>query len=194
MAPKRKAKMTWEKLANDPSISKSELPRIARAFGLKKPEDVPDVAKRSRTEGSKPATVQKRSRTEGVTKKVAAPKKAAPKATAKSRMKAAFSKPRTKLSAEKPKAKPKAKAKSTRTPTRMATGTEGGFEEGTYRQRVKRVQAPGGKAGKRVTFKKVKQPGASPLRTQSRGKGGRGQLTEAGKMVERLRKSRTSRR
>ena len=190
MAPKRKAKMTWEKLANDPSISKSELPRIARAFGLKKPEDVPDVAKRSRTEGSKPGP-RTRSRTEG-SKTVA--KKTPPKATAKSRMKAAFSKPRTKLSAEKPKAKPKAKAKSTRTPTRMATGTEGGFEEGTYRQRVKRVQAPGGKAGKRVTFKKVKQPGASPLRTQSRGKGGRGQLTEAGKMVERLRKSRTSRR
>ena len=175
--PKTKSKMTWAKLANDPSISKTELPRIARAFGLKKPEDVPAGARRSRVAGGyKP--------------------KAKPKAKPSVQKEpAAISKTRQKAVAPKAKAKaaPKAapKAKTTRRRTQYETGTESGFEEGTYRKRVKtRGTGMAGRGkGRTTTLHKVKQPGAARLQ-----KGGRGGLTEAGKMVKMLRESREKRR
>jgi hypothetical protein len=145
MAPKRKSKMTWEKLANDPSISKSELPRIARAFGLKKPEDAPSLAKRSRVAGGYKAPAKK-----------AAGKSAAQKEPA------AISSTRQKA------VKPKATSKAA-TPVRgsgpdvarrkrMSTGTEAGFEEGPG-GRVKRVATGSparGKGGSKLVRAKDK--------------------------------------
>ena len=165
---KKSSKMTWNRLKNDASIQKNELVRIAKAFGITPPKGWKDT--KTREVGG--PTGRERSRTEGMAKPKPKAKAKPPTAKAKSSMQKAFSKPRTKLAAEKPKAKARPKStfrvhgpdSSGRTPTRMATGTEGGFEEGTYRQRVKRVQGPGGKAGKQVTLKKVKQPGAK--RTQ----------------------------
>ena len=87
--PKQKtSKMTWAKLANDPSISKAELPRIARAFGLtdpsKKAGGASGIRTRSRTAGTAKVWPKKeRLRAKGeesaAPKKAAAKKKASPK-------------------------------------------------------------------------------------------------------------------
>jgi hypothetical protein len=69
---KKSSKMTWNRLKNDPSISKNELPRIAKAFGITPPKGW-DAKKTT-----KASTGKSRSRTEG-TYKVKATKKAAPK-------------------------------------------------------------------------------------------------------------------
>ena len=85
--PKQKtSKMTWAKLANDPSISKAELPRIARAFGLTDPSkrDLKQRATASGARGGAPAR-KERLRAKGEESaapkapKKAAVKKAAPK-------------------------------------------------------------------------------------------------------------------
>ena len=189
---KKSYKMTWNRLKNDASISKTELPRIAKAFGITPPKGWKDT--KTREVGG--PTGRERSRTEGMEKPKA---KAKPTAKAKSSMQKAFSKPRTKLTAEKPKAKKRAPVSAAADPspkatraapksrvvsrrrTQYETGTERGFEEGTYRQRVK-AKTIGGKsspkAGKeRTILSKVKQPGAARMSL-----GGRGGLSPAGKM------------
>ena len=139
-----KGRMTWERLANDPSISKAELPRIAKAFGLSKPK-------------AKAATPRRASAELGATSK------------------------------KKVTTRPKAKATTTR---RKWEGTQDAGPEGVYRKRIKARTSPGGKAGRKgTTFTKVKPTQAARART-----GGRGRLTESGKLTERLRKSRGGRK
>jgi hypothetical protein len=121
------SKMTWAKLASDPTISKLELPRIAKAFGLTKPEAKKAPAKKT------------------TAKKTAAQKE--PGAVYHRRQKAVA--PKAKQAAQKEPAaisatRQRAVAPKKRTPTRMATGTERGFEEGPG-GRVTRT-SPGGRA------------------------------------------------
>ena len=124
------SKMTWAKLASDPTISKLELPRIAKAFGLTKPK-------------AKKATVKK-----VTAKKTAAQKE--PEAVYHRRQKAVAPKAKEKYkqAAQKEPAaisatRQRAVAPKRRTPTRI-TGTERGFEEGPG-GRVTRT-SPGGRA------------------------------------------------
>ena len=106
------SKMTWAKLASDPTISKLELPRIAKAFGLTKPEAKKAPAKKT------------------TAKKTAAQKE--PGAVYHRRQKAVA--PKAKQAAQKEPAaisatRQRAVAPKTRTGKRI-TGTERGFEEG----------------------------------------------------------------
>jgi hypothetical protein len=64
---KDKSKMTWARLANDPSISKSELPRIAAAFGLSKPKAKP-TAKAAKASKAGMKKAFDKPRTKGVSK------------------------------------------------------------------------------------------------------------------------------
>ena len=77
--PKQKtSKMTWAKLANDPSISKAELPRIARAFGLTDPSKR-DLKQRATTSGARGGAPARKERLRAKGEESAAPKKAAAK-------------------------------------------------------------------------------------------------------------------
>ena len=66
------SKMTWNRLKNDSSISKSELPKIARAFGITVPKGW-DTKKGTSTKSS----VKRQTRTASSTQ--VGPKKAAAK-------------------------------------------------------------------------------------------------------------------
>ena len=80
--PKQKtSKMTWAKLANDPSISKAELPRIARAFGLTDPSKR-DLKQRATTSGARGSAPARKERLRAKGEESAAPKKAAVKKAA----------------------------------------------------------------------------------------------------------------
>ena len=77
--PKQKtSKMTWAKLANDPSISKAELPRIARAFGLTDPSKR-DLKQRATASGARGGAPARKERLRAKGEESAAPKKAAAK-------------------------------------------------------------------------------------------------------------------
>jgi hypothetical protein len=110
------SKMTWAKLASDPSISKWELPRIAKAFGLTKPvakkATVKKVTAKKTAAQKEPGAVYHRRQ------KAVAPK-------AKEKYKQAAQKEPAAISAT----RQRAVAPKRRTPTRI-TGTERGFEEG----------------------------------------------------------------
>ena len=72
------SKMTWNRLKNDSSISKSELPKIARAFGITVPKGW-DTKKGTSTKSS----VKKQTRTASSTQVGPTKKKAATKKTYK---------------------------------------------------------------------------------------------------------------
>ena len=72
------SKMTWNRLKNDSSISKSELPKIARAFGITVPKGW-DTKKGTSTKSS----VKKQTRTASSTQVGPTKKKAAAKKTYK---------------------------------------------------------------------------------------------------------------
>ena len=147
--PKSRGKRTWAKLAADPSISKAELPRIARAFGLKKPEDVPSVSKRSRTEGT--------SKTKATKKKATTKAKATPR-----------TKPATSVAwRTEPGKKPSHRGKK-------YEGTQDAGPEGVYKSRIRVRKSPGGKAGRAgTTITKAKPTKARKL-TDARGRPIRG--------------------
>ena len=129
-----KSKMTWARLANDPSINKSELPRIAKAFGLKKPTQ---PTRRMQTEeGDKPK------------------KPAAKKPTAKSTRVGTTAQPLRERNYTKPKSKSVASqslrnrnyttGKPTATKRRSNEAPSDAGPEGAYKKRVKVVKTGGG--------------------------------------------------
>ena len=129
-----KSKMTWAKLANDPTISANELPRIAKAFGLKKPTR----ATMQSEEGDKPKKSTAKKPT-AKTPTTAQPRRERKYTKAKSKSTASQSLRERKYSTDKPTAV-KSATKSTK---KMETPKDAGPEQ-AYKKRVKVVKTGGG--------------------------------------------------
>ena len=160
-------------------VKPNEMERIAKAFGIQTPKAEAKTVKadtrgRSRTAaGAKVGPKKERLRAKGEESEYKAPKKAT-KGTS------------TKGSKGTSKSKSVGPAPTKR--RKYETPKDAGPEE-KYHKRIKTTTrtSPGGKAGQkgsRTTITKAKPREAAPLRT-----GGRRKLTAAGRMAERLRKS-----
>ena len=134
---KKKSKMTWARLANDPSISKSELPRIAAAFGLKKPKGPGLRLKGEESSTPKKSNTDQRRRKTTATSTSTKPK---PKTT-----------PRTGTTARD--AGPE-RAYRPRHHGRTPTQTRDAGPEGVYKRRI-RVRTRSGKAGRGTTIERL---------------------------------------
>jgi len=141
---KKKSKMTWARLANDPSISKSELPRIAAAFGLSKPKSPGLLLKGEESRKPKKTTTPK-------------PKtKTASKTASKTKGQG------MRLKGE------ESKAHTPRHRGRTPTQTQDAGPEGAYKSRLK-IRRPY-KGGQRVTVIEKKGPTKARRLTTARGR------------------------
>jgi hypothetical protein len=170
------SKMTWNRLKNDSSISKAELPKIAKAFGITPPKGW-DTKKGTST---KATTGKSRSRTAGSTK--VGPTKAAAKKTVTKR-----TKPSTSVTYR---TKPKSSRSSSRSSSEVGMGTTSGQRavgkrkstttqdagpEQAYKKRIKLVK-PGGRArgtAAKPRFEKVKADRPTDLYVGSKARGKR---------------------
>lgn len=164
----KKPKMTWARLANDPSISANELPRIAAAFGLSKPKAKPTAkAAKASKAGMKKAFDKPRTKVTATAKKKKAVSAAAdpsPKANVKSKAKAKTTtarKPKTTTTTRyKVKGEKQRKPASTRGEQGLRTAL--GAKKRTGRQPGERVVWGGGSAADVGT--------RQPKKGESRGK------------------------